>query len=298
MDIRCLFAILLACFTALAVTGETGGAAQASGAVRIQAAEVLQRALREASMPGVSPKKQREILVQASRWATARLGPGALAAQRLNSAVQQAETPPGGSPEAGATMLRRVLTEIEKDLSFQLRVEAKQPTGFPAPTPVGEVELKNYPAYRKARAETSPNLAFWTLFSHIKKNDIAMTAPVEMGYTFGPLSQPKEQNMSFLYAESVLGKPGKAGSVEVLDVPPMTVVSTGVRGAQTVQSVLGARRRLETWLESNRSTWTPEGPMRTMAYNSPFVPRDQNYFEVEIPMRHVGQKVADRTEER
>jgi len=298
MDIRCLFAFLLAGFTALALTWEVAGAEQASGGVRIQAAEVLQRALREASMPGVSPKKQREILVQASKSAAARLGPGALAAQRLNSAVQQAETPPGGSPEAGATILRRVLTEIEKDLSFRLLVEAKQPTGFPAPTPVGEVEVKTYPAYRKARAETSPNLAFWTLFSHIKKDDIAMTAPVEMVYTFGPISQPKEQNMSFLYAEPGLGKPGKAGSVEVIDVPPMTLVSTGVRGAKTEPSVLGARRRLETWLKANRATWMTEGPMRTMSYNSPFVPRDQNYFEVQIPIRQVGQKVADRTEQR
>jgi hypothetical protein len=160
------------------------------------------------------------------------------------------------------------------------------------------VEVKNYLAYRKARAETSPNLAFWTLFSHIKRNDIAMTAPVEMVYTFGPLSQQKEQNMSFLYGEPCLGKPGKADSVDVLDVPPMTVVSTGVRGAQTEPSVLGARRRLETWLDSNRATWTAEGPMRTMAFNSPFVPRDQNYFEVQIPIRQVGQKVADRAEER
>ena len=58
--------------------------------------------------------------------------------------------------------------------------EAPLPDGFPTYTPVGEIEVKRYPAYRKA--ETTGGVAFWTLFQHIKTAGISMTAPVEMTY--------------------------------------------------------------------------------------------------------------------
>ena len=63
------------------------------------------------------------------------------------------------------------------------------PEGYPAPTPPGAIELKTYPSLRRAefKAETNNsdigmNVAFFPLFNHIKRRDIAMTSPVEMDY--------------------------------------------------------------------------------------------------------------------
>jgi len=169
------------------------------------------------------------------------------------------------------------------DTEFKPIVEAKIPEGFPQYTPVRDVQIKRYPAYRKAEAAPNAGRAFWTLFSHIKKNNIAMTAPVEMSYTDG--QRPSEGSMAFLYGRPDQGQAGPQGGVEVIDVPPMVVVSTGVRGPRTTESVADARDRLKTWLETNKERYAADGELRVMAYNSPFVPRNRNYFEVEIPIR-------------
>ena len=84
-----------------------------------------------------------------------------------------------------------------------------------------------------------------------------------------------------------MGRVGTQGNVKVVDVPAIVVVSTGVRGARTEESVAKAQARVDTWLEDNRDRYSAAGPLRVMAYNSPFVPRNQNYFEVEIPIHPV-----------
>jgi hypothetical protein len=38
--------------------------------------------------------------------------------------------------------------------------------------------------------------------------------------------------------------------------------------------------------------WIAAGPLRIMAYNSPFVPRDRNFFEVQMPVLPVEKKDA------
>jgi hypothetical protein len=173
---------------------------------------------------------------------------------------------------------------LEDEAAFTPIKEAEMPEGFPGYTPVGEVELKEYPAYRKATAG-SGGAAFWTLFFHIKKNDVAMTAPVEMTYAETDAGRTREESMAFLYGNPALGEAGRDGRVEVVDVEPMTVVSTGVRGPRTAKAVSTARQRLDAWLETNRGRYVAEGPMRVMGYNSPFVPREKNFFEVQIPVR-------------
>jgi hypothetical protein len=185
------------------------------------------------------------------------LGSERYASQSLQTAVEQAKGISDDGLEQAVTLLRKALSEVQKDLNFQPLMEAKQPTGFPALTAIGEVELKLYPAYRKAQAETSPNRAFMTIFSHIKRNNIAMTAPVEMDYDATQTAEPKQQNMAFLYGDSNLGKPGIEGSVSVIDVQAMKVISTGVRGMQNTSSVRDARGRLEAWLESNKANGLP-----------------------------------------
>ena len=44
-------------------------------------------------------------------------------------------------------------SRLGRHLRFRPRIEADVPAGFPAPAPVGEIVLKQYPAYRLARAE-------------------------------------------------------------------------------------------------------------------------------------------------
>jgi len=163
---------------------------------------------------------------------------------------------------------------------FQLIKEAEMPDGFPDPSPVGQVVVKQYPAYRKASA--SGVAEFWTLFRHIKQNGIEMTAPVEMDYGDPCTEKSRERLMSFLYEKPDQGTAGKQGSVEVLDVPAMQVVSIGCRGARTSAAVAEARGKLLKYLAENPDRHAIAGPMRVLGYNSPFVPRDQNYFEVQI----------------
>jgi hypothetical protein len=46
-----------------------------------------------------------------------------------------------------------------------------------------------------------------------------------------------------------------------------------------------AEQRLRAWLEENKTRYEQSGPVRVMGYNSPFVPRDRQFFEMQIPIR-------------
>lgn len=257
-------------------------------AERHRAAETLREALRACSAGEVDVDRQRIILTEAVAAATELLGTESLAAQGLTSTAEAARAAFPRDPRRAVETLKAAIQRAEREWAFALRVEAEQPQGFPRPTPPGEIEVKPYPAYRMARAEPSAGRAFWTLFMHIKRNGVAMTAPVEMNLDGGPADAAREESMAFLYEEPNQGRAGRDGAVEVIDVDPMTVVSTGVRGPRTESAVGEARRRLESWLERQSDRWAPAGPVRVMAYNSPFVPRDQNFFEVQIPLRPIG----------
>lgn len=168
------------------------------------------------------------------------------------------------------------------DLEFEPLIEAELPEGFPNPTPVAELQLKCYPAYRMVRADMSGPRgggAFWQLFKHITSNDIAMTAPVETRW-----SGAREASMAFLYGSPDLGQSGVDGSVEVIDIEPAHAVSLGCRGRMTSEAIEAARAQLERWI-SERDDVTAAGPLRTLAYNSPMVPDRRKYFEVQIPVQ-------------
>jgi len=161
--------------------------------------------------------------------------------------------------------------------------------------------VKDYPAYRLARApmpqadsdRDSQNSAFRVLFDHIKENQIAMTAPVEMTYSTDDTqtTQPspatdayRQQSMAFLYGDMDMGEPGRDGDVEVIDVPPMKVVSIGVKGGYTTQRFAEAKAKLDAWLSERDAAYKPAGPPRYLGYNSPFVPVWMRYGEVQIPI--------------
>jgi hypothetical protein len=164
--------------------------------------------------------------------------------------------------------------------------EAKLPQGFPGPGPVGSVVVKIYPPHRLARATVggaADNTLFMKLFNHIKRNDIAMTAPVQM--------DGKRESMAFLYATPGLGAPGpdpKDPAVVVEDIPETTVASVGVRGSYSKATAEAGVKQLREWLAAHPE-WQPTGDPRTLGYNSPFVPSFLKYSEVQIPVRAVPQ---------
>lgn len=214
-------------------------------------------------------------------------------ARRLKRSLQS--TRPSEGLQFERMRLEAILARAADDLRFQWVKEAELPEGWPEPTPVGAIRVKQYPAYRLARADMSrspfaENTAFFTLFNHIKKNDIPMTAPVEM-----TVGDPREkargnQTMGFLYQSPRVGEAGAEGSVEVADVAPMLVVAIGLRGWESQTRVESARRELLGWIE--RNGYRVSGELRSMGYNSPGVRGDRRYFEVEVPVRRAPRRVA------
>ena len=209
--------------------------------------------------------------------AARRLGADSRIGARLGAASAAAAS----GEVTAVNALRRLLVEIGEDLRFEPMREAETPAGWPTPTTVGEVELKRYPAYRMARADGAGNTGFFTLFNHIKRNDIAMTAPVQMDYerTDGSSSGA----MGFLYGSTATGRTGRDGAVEVVDVPASQVASLGVRGPLGSRALEDARAALAAWLALHPE-WTAAGPVRSMGWNSPFVARERQYFEVQLPL--------------
>ncbi|MEM7167996.1 MAG: heme-binding protein [Planctomycetota bacterium] len=210
----------------------------------------------------------------------------------------------GAWSEAG-NLLQEALANSEKDdsarpllkaiaaanrlLSFEPLNEAPMPDGFPATTPAGEIQLKDYPAYRLARTKMGRTDmgAFLTLFRHIKQNDIAMTAPVEMTYPRRTDENEVigETTMAFLYGSDV-GKDTQAEEgVDIVEVAPLQVVSIGNIGRRTNSRVVWAKNRLEAWLAEVRPDLEIVGGLRVLGYNGPSVPTSKQYFEVQFEVR-------------
>jgi hypothetical protein len=180
--------------------------------------------------------------------------------------------------------------------------EASLPTGFPAPGPIDEVIVKTYPAHRLARATAGQggNRMFMKLFRHIERNEIAMTAPVVMGWGDAKAGNDggkgrgdrEPESMAFLYGKPTLGQAGADPAdpvVVVEDAPETVVVSIGLRGGYDAATMNRGLEQLRAWL-AEHPEWTAAGPPRSLAYNSPFVPGFVKYSEVQIP---VARRPAD-----
>eukprot|EP00752_Nemacystus_decipiens_P016622 g14862.t1 len=167
--------------------------------------------------------------------------------------------------------------------------EAPLPEGWPELTPVGEIEVKSYPVYRAAVIDDgtngSQNGMFRPLFNHIQREDIAMTAPVEMTY-----DGEEQSSMAFLYRNPEMGSLGSDTDdqrVVVIDIPRQTAVSIGVRGRYNTDNYNEALAELNAWLEENKDQWRAAGEPRLLGYNSPFVPGSMRYGEVQVPIEPV-----------
>jgi hypothetical protein len=167
---------------------------------------------------------------------------------------------------------------------------ASTPENWPELTPVGEVQLEEYPAYRAAIVDQQSvegdgvGPMFMTLFRHIKSNDIAMTAPVELRYGHGPSVETRMTSMAFPYRTSSMGAVGDEGVVHVRNVAPQSFASVGIRGSYTNANLEKGVGMLTAWLDANADTVKPIGPPRYLGYNSPFVPRFMRYGEVQVPV--------------
>ena len=202
------------------------------------------------------------------------LSKAAQASSKLQDVTKQADT------------LRAALLETLVILTFKPKVEAPVPAGFPAPSPVGVVEIKKLPVYRMAKVANSGlgGNNFFTLFNHIKKNNIEMTAPVEMTMT-EKNGKYTESSMAFLYQETTLGKVGPQGNVAVLDTTECTVVSVGMRGSPSSENIESARRWLLEKIKTTPEAYEIAGELKVMGYNSPFMPEKLRYYEVQLPLK-------------
>jgi hypothetical protein len=177
---------------------------------------------------------------------------------------------------ARAWNLRRAFDRVLENDRFEPLVEAPLPEGFPGPGPLGRIVVKKYPKYRAARVEGANS--FWTLFQHIKKNDVQMTAPVEMTMR----DETDEIDMAFLYESPEQGEAGSDGMVEVLDLEPATVLSIGLRGRRNRAAVDEARDWIQDYM--TREGWCKAGSWRTLGYNSPMVGASRSFWELQIPV--------------
>lgn len=235
------------------------------------------------------PAEKRRLLLDAVLGGLSAAGENIQVRERFEQATSDEKS--ATDERKSIELLRQSVRESLEDLAFRPRLEAKLPAGFPEPTPVGEIQVKQYPIYRMARTQLSSgdNNAFMTLFFHIKNNDIEMTAPVEMTYSEQPGQTKQRTAMAFLYQNTDLGTPGQGAKVDVLDAPAMVAVSIGLRGDASPAAVEQARTRLTRWLTVHADRYRAAGPLRLMGYNSPFVPSSRRYCEVQIPIQeHTG----------
>ncbi|MGC6583289.1 MAG: heme-binding protein [Akkermansiaceae bacterium] len=169
----------------------------------------------------------------------------------------------------------------EENPSYQS--DAPLPKGWPQPGPYNEVAEKEYPAYRAAfTIGNRSNGSFWTLFRHIQKKDIPMTAPVEM--TMDEKGGEMEMvSMGFLYQDTTVGTKGRDGEkVEVRDVPKAKVLSYTWMGSRNEQSMKVAKEALEKVLAEKKLKATG---FRVLGYNGPMTPRKKQTHELQALLK-------------
>lgn len=149
-------------------------------------------------------------------------------------------------------------------------------------TDSGTVEIKLIPESKILVAENdgsyfdNANGLFRRLFNYIKKNDIAMTVPVE--------AEMELARMKFYVGSKDLDKATKDGEgVKVLTAPRRKVVSLGARGSYNEKNFDETRKRLEKWLDEQED-YVAVADAYAVYWNGPFMPGFMKRFEVHIPV--------------
>jgi hypothetical protein len=141
------------------------------------------------------------------------------------------------------------------------------------------VAEKNYPGYRAAfTVGSGSTIPFFTLFAHIKRNGIPMTAPVElsMNQKDGKL---KQSSMAFLYQNEKVGKTGADGTkVEVRDIPAFKALAYTWQGGDSQENIAKAKAALDAeLLKSKRAA----KEFRMLGYNGPGTPGNKRTWELQ-----------------
>lgn len=221
---------------------------------------------------------------------------------------------PGQTRRVGGDLAATITGRSGNYRSGSLRIDTELPEGYPPPTPPNAIDLKTYPAVRRASIssqalntrgpDTGMNRAFMPLFRHIQRHGIAMTSPVEMDYRDVPtptatntntnapanpapadaLRASADWSMAFLYRTPDLHPTGRDGTVDITDAPPITVISVGLRGNYSTALTQQGMEQIETWL-SNNPQWTPAGPWRSLFYNGPQLMFTNKWAEVQLPVK-------------
>ncbi len=272
--------LLSVCAFAAAGCGLSRAAESGSVEPRFIAADRLDRGRRSAAQS--SGEAALAALRTAASEAADALGPDSYQAARIRAAINE---------HADARRLSKALKTIREDLVFEPVMEAPLPEGFPGMTPVGELVLKRYPAYRMAQADMAGSSrrqregsAFNQLFNHIKSSNVAMTAPVRMDYAVTG-DRLRQQAMAFLYESPRQGRTGPDGPVRVVDVPESWALSIGYRGNYSADDIDDAQQRFDSWIRAHADEYELAGPLRVMGWNSPWVWGSKRYFEVQQPVR-------------
>jgi hypothetical protein len=257
------------------------GACAASLVIAVSA--VAQSPTQAPAQP-VAPKAEPKSGSDAVPTAPTEVGHGAVRTPKLIKRV-------GGNRE-------RAIEVVDGVYRFeQAMIESPLPEGYPEPTPFGAIDIKEYPSVRRAELTSKDDSGagmvngFFPLFNHIKKREIAMTAPVEMDYPGlykdFMKDEPSEEGsttMSFLYRSSKQGPVGEDGKIVVRDAVPVTVLSIGAKGAFDAAAEFDA---LRTWLKGQQE-WEVAGDPRMFVYNGPFVDPAWRWSEVQVPIRRRG----------
>ncbi|MFO0888104.1 MAG: heme-binding protein [Isosphaeraceae bacterium] len=179
------------------------------------------------------------------------------------------------------------------------------PEGWPDATAPEKIEVKSYPAYRSAVAQAkgastrADGILFFSLFNHISKNGIEMTAPVVNTYRSPEIVETRggtgEMTMEFLYRSTKQGQAGKGvGAVVVKDHPAATFVCLGLIGEMSDTAMRDGMEKLRGWLSDHKDRWIQDGPPRRLGYHGPMTPTADRRWEVQIPIRQAGADPAVR----
>lgn len=156
--------------------------------------------------------------------------------------------------------------------------EAPLPKGWPAPGPYDQVTEKSYPTYRTAITNGSGMFTFFTLFNHIKKKDIPMTAPVEMKME-EKNDKMEKVNMGFLYQNTEVGEIGADGKkIQVKDLKKAKALSYTWMGSDSKKQIATAKAALDAALKTKGTTATS---FRMLGYNGPGTPRKKRTYELQ-----------------
>lgn len=188
-----------------------------------------------------------------------------------------------------ATNLRGA-EQVQPKLPAGYVEEAPLPVDYPPPGPVGEVIEKQYPVTRSYSA--AGDGAFMECFAYLAAHHHKMTAPVVVEYKPNLVKGTDQgrsgmpipvQRMHFLLERNSLDEPKEAGTVQVADIPPLRVLSIAQRGPITMEEIKAAQNKLSAKLKSLEQTRSA-GQYRILGYNSPMIPREKNFWEVQLPI--------------